>query len=248
MSRGARRSRSSSGISKWIILIVIGVVLIVFTAVFRVRNIEVTGNDHYSEAQVRSMVMGRPFSSNTLILCLTNRNRKIKDSSFVESINVEMKNPSSVIIHIYEKELAGYAYFNGTYRYFDPDGIVVSIVPRPEESGAHKYYPLVEDLPIKSAKEGEKIDNVPDDVIKVINNLRLHLSGRERIPDRVSYDEKYGIILTYGDFRAAMGTDPDVEEKIRQLYGILEKSEGLKGLLHLENYNNNTDEIIFKKD
>ena len=248
MSRGARYSRNTSGISKWVILIAAGIVIIVFAALFRVRNIEVAGNDHYSEAQVRSMVMGRPFSSNSVILCLTNHNRKVKDSSFVESINVEMKNPYSVVIHIYEKELAGYAFYDGTYRYFDPDGIVVSIVTQPEESGADKYYPLVEDLPIKSAKEGEKIANVPDDVIKEINNLRIHLSGREKIPDRVSYDPKYGIILSYGDFRAAMGTDPDVEEKIRQLYGILEKSEGLKGLLHLENYDRNTDEIIFKKD
>ena len=128
MSRGARYSRNTSGISKWVILIAAGIVIIVFAALFRVRNIEVAGNNHYSEAQVRSMVMGRPFSSNSVILCLTNHNRKVKDSSFVESINVEMKNPYSVVIHIYEKELAGYAFYDGTYRYFDPDGIVVSIV------------------------------------------------------------------------------------------------------------------------
>ena len=248
MSRGETYSGRRSIPFKWIVLIIIAVLLIIFAAVFRVRIINITGNDHYTESQVRSMVMGRPLSSNTVVLALTNRNRKIEGESFAESINVRIESPWEVTVELREKAIAGYVFHDGMYCYFDKDGTVLCHSSKPESEDAVNYYPLVEDLPVETAKTGYKMTNVSSDILSEINNLRIYLNGREVLPDRVAYDEKYGIILTYGDFRAAMGTDPDVEDKIRQLYGILPESEGLKGMLHLEDYDGTKAEIVFKKD
>ena len=51
-----------------------------------------------------------------------------------------------------------------------------------------------------------------------------------------------------GDVKINLGSDADYTDKLYELKQMASKFKGLKGTLHMENYNGNDTSIIFKKE
>ena len=92
---------------------------------YRVTEVEVIGNDHYSEEEIRNMVLQDNVTDNSILLSWKYRNKSIKDIPFIESMDVEVLDNSRIRIMVYEKTLAGCVNYLGNYMYFDREGIVV---------------------------------------------------------------------------------------------------------------------------
>lgn len=249
MSKGETGLKSSWINSKWIKPIAVFIGLVIFLMLFHTRQVDVTGNDHYTDARVKAYVMDRKLSSNSLMALLMNHNRKIEDTGFIDHINVTLEKPWQILITVTEKEMTGYMLLNDTYWYFNREGTVVASSDTPEEYAEDKiYYPFIEGLPAESESLGEKVADIPDDILGIIYELKLYLTGKEQVPDSVEYDEKKGIILHYGDVKVMIGNKPGIEDKISHLYGILPNTEGLSGTLHLDNFDSSKGEVVFTKD
>ncbi|MCI1721551.1 MAG: FtsQ-type POTRA domain-containing protein [Lachnospiraceae bacterium] len=128
-------NRHTASIVLWTAAAVLLVLLFLFLLLFRVRNIEVVGNYHYTDAQVEEMLMKGPFSKNTVILSLLNKHKKIEGADFIDSVTVDMTGINSVRIQVNEKELIGYVSYQNAYWYFDADGKVLVRSDTPENSG-----------------------------------------------------------------------------------------------------------------
>jgi len=76
---------------------------------------------------------------------------------------------------------------------------------------------------------------------KIISKLDIR-------PDSIEVTNGSEFTLHYGDIRIMLGTDSLLEEKMARAAAILPKLSGMKGVLHLEDFSDDTVNIIFDKD
>ena len=108
-----------------IAIVCLAAIALVVVSVFRVQNVSVEGNVHYTSEEIEAMVLTDRLSYNSLYLSLKYRNKEIRDIPFIETMSVRVDSPDSITIRVYEKSVAGYVEYMGRYMYFDRDGIVV---------------------------------------------------------------------------------------------------------------------------
>ena len=107
------------------LLLILGGGIFALHSVYTVRTVYVEGNVHYTEYEIKEIVMSGPLGNNSLYLSLKYRDRGIQDVPFVDVMNVSILAPDTIKITVYEKALAGYVKYLDTYMYFDKDGYVV---------------------------------------------------------------------------------------------------------------------------
>lgn len=74
------------------------------------------------------------------------------------------------------------------------------------------------------------------------------ISKLDIIPDSIEVTNGNEFTLHYGDIRIMLGTDSLLEKKMARVAAILPRLSGLKGVLHLEDFSDDTVNIIFDKD
>ena len=91
---------------------------------FRVTDIKVTGNYHESDQEIENLIQRGPLKNNTLYLCLTFNDRKIRGNSFLDTVDVAYVKHDTVNVTVKEKALVGYVKYDDRYWYFDRKGVV----------------------------------------------------------------------------------------------------------------------------
>lgn len=230
------------GLVALVMLLITGGV-IWFMNAFRITSVMVEGNVHYSTDQITEMVMNSDFSNNSVFLSMQYHNKSITDVPFVERIDVSVVDRQTVKITVYEKALAGYVQYLGSYMYFDKDGIVVEssnvLTPGiPEVSGLKfNHVVLHEALPVEN-------EEIFQEILNITNLLNKHgLSAT-----KIQFDSLYDVSLHFGKVRVIMGEDADMDQIIMHLTGILPHLEGKSGVLHMENFSESNKDITFEED
>ena len=108
--------------------------------------------------------------------------------------------------------------------------------------------PLVTGLGCESAAVGEKLSVADDSVFNTILALDRMIEKYEIRPDSLEFTQFLTAILHYGDIRVNLGEDSGLEEKMIRVAAILPKLEGKSGVLHLEDYTEDTQNILFSQD
>lgn len=208
-----------------------------------VKNVYVEGNVHYSSEEIKQMVMNGPMGNNSLYLSLKYHEKGVKNVPFVDVMDVEVLEPDTIKIIVYEKSLAGYMEFMDSFVYFDKDGYMV------ETSTVRTAgIPQVAGLKFQSVTMGEKIPVENERVFETIMSIANLLKKYELNADKIFFQSDYDIILYFGELRVALGDDSGLEDKVMQLSNMLEQLAGKKGVLHMENYLENRDMTIFEVD
>ena len=210
--------------------------------VFRVQNISVEGNVHYTSEEIEAMVLTDRLSYNSLYLSLKYRNKEIRDIPFIETMSVRVDSPDSITIRVYEKSVAGYVEYMGRYMYFDRDGIVVESSETrtegiPQVTGIRfDHVVLYEALPVKNT-----------DIFQEILSITQMLSKHQITTDKIYFNESNEITLYFDNIRAKLGKD-NLEEKVMRLEQILPNLLGESGVLDLQNYSEDRKNVTFQKD
>ena len=239
---GSKCLMMKCGLVALVMLLIAGGV-IWFLNAFRITSVMVEGNIHYSTDQITEMVMNSDFSNNSVFLSMQYHNKSITDVPFVERIDVSVVDRQTVKITVYEKALAGYVQYLGSYMYFDKDGIVVEssnvLTPGiPEVSGLKfNHVVLHEALPVEN-------EEIFQEILNITNLLNKHgLSAT-----KIQFDSLYDVSLHFGKVRVIMGEDADMDQIIMHLTGILPHLEGKSGVLHMENFSESNKDITFEED
>ena len=220
--------------------------LVVYLLVgFKVRNFTVEGSTHYSAQEIRDMVINDRFCENSLYLKLKLKYKKIENIPFVEHMDVQIRDRNSVHIIVYEKAIAGYVVYLENRMYFDKDGIVVESskedVPGiPEITGlSFDHVVLHEPLPVEDPR-----------IFKEILSLTQLLNKNELDADKIYFDEAGKVTLYFGDVRVPLGGDEYLEEKLKHLSEMLEKTElsKLSGKLNMEKFTPDNMKSSFSYD
>ena len=204
-----------------------------------VRTVYVEGNVHYTEEEIKALVMDGVFGDNSLYLSMKYKNRGITDVPCVDAMDVNILAPDTIRITVYEKALAGYVKYMGAYVYFDKDGYVVEssairTAGIPQVTGlSFDYIILGQPLPVQG--EHEEVFGTILDLTKLLNKYEL-------IADRIYFHSDEQITLYFGNVKVALGNEAArLEDKLMRLPKMLPGLEGKAGTIQMESYNEKGD-------
>ena len=223
-------------------------VLIVMAAaavfLFRTRSYKVEGNSYYGERTITTWIENDPLSVNSLYVLYKYNFTDADLPSGVESLSISLKDPWTVKVKVKEKEMAGYVDYDGAYLYFDRTGTAVLRTKKIIEGVPH-----IEGLMFDSAKAkiGKKLPVEDDSIFEKIVEVSKNLKKYNLTPDRMGCTDG-GVQIYFEIVQVSLGNG-NYEEKLRQVEPILKKLTelypGKAGVLHLENYDAESESIPF---
>lgn len=228
-----------------ILLIILAVVAFVYYMLmhYKVVNIYVDGNVHYTSDEIKEIVMEGPLGDNSLYLSLKYKNKELKDVPFVDTIQVTIISNDTIRISVYEKALAGYVEYLGKYMYFDKDGTVVES-SNVKTEGICQITGLSFDFMVL----GKPLPVEDETIFKKILSTNQLLTKYSLDCRRMDFGPGGGLTLYFGDVRAEFGSSDDLDEKIMRLPKILPSLEGKKGVLDMKDKTGKSESIIFLPD
>lgn len=234
---------------KWIIPLFLIMILIMallwagnyLISKYHIETVYVDGNIHYSDEEIKEMIMGGVFGDNSLYLSYKFQNWEAKNIPFIDAITVDSLSPDTIKITVYEKALAGYVKYLDTYMYFDKDGYIVEnssvrTAGIPQITGLEfSYAVLGQPLPVKDAR-------VFEDILTISKLLTKY----EILAEKIQF-ENGEIVLQFDQVRVQLGSERSrLENKIMRLPEFLGDLKGKKGVLHMENYDETNGKYVFK--
>lgn len=211
---------------------------------YTIHTVYVDGNVHYTEEEIKEIVMDGPLGDNSLYLSMKYKNRGIEGVPFVDVMDVSILTPDTIRITVYEKAIIGYIQYLDTYMYFDKDGYAVECssvrtVGVPQVTGLVFDHMVVgEPLPVENPEVFESILNVT----KLLNKYQL-------ISDKIYFHVSGEITLYFGSVKVALGNEPAyLEDKLMLLPEFLPNLTGKSGTLQMEKYDEDTGKYTFKPE
>jgi len=228
--------------------IVIAVVLLaaafaIAVTQFSVTDVRVEGNEHYTDEQIKDMILPEGMLNNSLYLAVKYRSKEIKDIPFIEMMDVEIVSNHAIKINVYEKALAGCVNYLGNYMYFDREGMVVETSDQLTEG-----VPQIKGLSFDHVVMHEKLPVEDSSIFSKILNVTQLLAKYELEADKIFFGTEKDVTLYFGQARVYLGQDENLDEKMMQLVPILPHLEGKSGILNMENFDENTVNIPFNMD
>ncbi len=210
---------------------------------YKVTTVHVEGSVHYTNEEIREMVMGGRFGDNSLFLSLKYRDKGIEGIPFIEMMDVSIEAKDTIRITVYEKALAGYVRYLERYVYFDKDGIVVE-TSQEETAGI----PQVTGLSFDHVILHEPLPVDKPELFDEILNITQQLAKYSLTADKIYFDSAYEVTLYFGEVRIALGENVDIDEKIMKLQYLLPNLMGKSGILDMREYSEDTTTYSFEQD
>jgi cell division protein FtsQ len=240
-----------NGKKTWIKILIVFVgialifgVLLYLKETYTIKTVYVEGNLHYSEDEIKSIVMDGPFGDNSLFLSFKYKNRGAEDIPFVDVMDVSILSPDTIKITVFEKALAGYVKYMDTYMYFDKDGYVV------ENSAIRTVgIPQITGLQFDHVVLGEPLPVENQEVFGTILKLTKLLNKYDLSADKIYFYAFSEVTMYFGNVKVALGSDTaNLEDKIMLLPEFLPDLEGKSGTLQMETYEEGNAKFTFKPD
>lgn len=229
--------------------------VLVFLIMFytnQIKSVEVEGNEYYSEKEIEELIINTPLEKNAWYLFWEYKYGKPDSIPFIDTIEVSVKGNGKVHITVYEKSIIGMVEYLDSYIYFDKDGILVECIKSEKMENGNvpeniKSIPEITGLDFSNLVLHEKLPVKDSNVFVTILTLSQMLKKNSLMPDKINFNKDLDIVLYFGEAKVSLGTDDNLAEKIIRLSSIVDKLEGRKGILHMENFNEDTKNITFEE-
>ena len=224
---------------KWIILIFVILIFIVVVlwagnyvlSKYHVETVYVDGNVHYTDDEIKDMIMTGMLKDNSLYLSHKYKNWEAKNIPFIDVITVEALAPDTIKITVYEKALAGYVKYLDTYMYFDKDGYLIE-----NSSVRTEGIPQIIGLSFSYAILGQPLPVEDQKVFGDILTITKLLKKYELSANKIQFDNG-DVTLCFESVSVMLGNERSkLEDKIMKLRLILPDLEGQCGVLHMESF------------
>jgi len=223
--------------------LVVGGAAAVLLGLFRIKSVEVSGNERYSADKISSDLIYDYWTQNTLYFLW-----KYKDGDaysqapYLSSMEVNMVSPTSVSVEVEERALCARVEYNSQYVYFDQDGMVQEITDT-----VYEGVPLVTGIEIEEPQLYQKLTISNTATLRTVLNISKLLIQADLIPDSVNFDESGNMTLSFGSVSVKLGQDEYLEEKIANLKQIYQEISSQSGTLNMEGFTGKNEAITFRK-
>lgn len=224
------------------VAVVVLAAAVFFFTFFQVKTVEVIGNDHYTEDELKEKILKGSMTSNAILAPLFYSKNAAEELPYIESFNVRRSGRNKLIISVKEKSVVGCIPYLDSYVYFDSNGYFVEGSKTRDTKVAFfdgiqpKKVVMEEKLPIKEM------------VLNTAVALSTIFAKNDMVPDHIMFDDSYEISLLYGDITVQLGKDEYLEDKMTRAIAILPQLEGQKGILHMENISRNSKTVTFEAE
>ena len=183
-------------------------------------------------------------SWNSLYVLLKYSFVDIKDVPFIDPMEVSLLNPQTLNIKVYEKGMLGYLYIAaiGENAYFDKDGFVVETSTRIIEN-----VPKIEGIVCDQVVLYEKLP-IEQQALRELLTLTMALKRENLDPDIIHFGLAQSPMLSYGNVEVWLGSIELLTQKVARLTQILPSLEGMAGILHMEEWKEESPNIVFEKE
>ena len=206
-----------------------------FKSKYTVSNVYVEDNVHYTDEEIKAIVMQGRWGNNSKYLAFKYKNREIDNIPFVDAIDVDVLSDDTIRIRVFEKPVIGYVRYLGSNMYFDKDGYVVE-----SNDTITVGVPLVTGIVFDHMALGEKLQIENEkafDMILLLKNI-LDKGDEPLYADKINISSRNELTVYFGGIEVSLGDDmATLEDRITQLRGILKKDEGQAGSLQMTTYN-----------
>ena len=232
------------------IIVAITIVIGVISYGFKTEEVVVRGNKNYTEEEIKELIGFPTEGGNTLLSYIRYCFYRAKNIPFIEDIDVSMEGSNRICIEVEEIRILACIKEGKTYYYFDEDGIVKEVLSEKRER-----LPVIEGVDADHLEEGEAIAVDNRTVFKGMMELSELLLDYDVKAQKIAVDSE-GTFTVYVDdaIRVGFGAPVYLEEKAAEMAIILQelntmrKTEDIRGILHLENYDSTKNSIVFTKE
>lgn len=238
-----KRKRKKKGLRLYALAVIIlglAIICLSILLLFRVRTIEVKGNEYTSDKEIVKMVQDDQYSVNSLYIFgkyIIGRGQVLP---CFENVKISLKAPWTVRVTVEEKQIVGYMKNKKEYIYFDKEGFILKKSNEKMEDAV-----LVEGIQADSLELYESLKNgksaVFEEILETTKELKKYDLDIKKIvcKDNRIYIYTKKVCISLGNTVSS--------EKIAQIPPIMEKLGKKKGTLHLENYSEDRQTITFNK-
>lgn len=226
-----------------IFLFLAAIVVLVGITGFKLKKVQVSGNELYSDEQIKESVLNDEYSWNSLYVVLKYRLFKMREIPFIDELEIELVSPNTIRIKVYEKSIIGYIAVNDQNVYFDKDGFVVEISKRQIE-----HVPKVDGIECRKVVVYEKLNLKDENALSLLLTFSQQLLKYELVPKTIAFQENSSLSADFGRIKAEIGDSEYLIEKVMRLDAVMPQLKGKKGTLHLENWTPLTTDVIFEPD
>lgn len=223
------------------VLLLAGVIF--FFTYYQVDEVQVMGSSHYSEKQIKKMVLRGPMASNSVLAPLIYTKKNTKDVPFVEGYTVTRLNRHTVCVSVKEKDIVGCIPYLDSYIYFDRNGTFIE-----SSTERNEKIPFFDGIKVKHVVYNEELPIKDKMVMNTAVALSTIFQKNDKIPDHIEFSDDGQISLLYGDITVKLGKDEYLEDKMTRVLAILPLISDKKGILHAENVNDNSKMITLEQE
>lgn len=244
------KKRRSIGLKAAVGLICLGVAaagLLFFFRTFQVKEVIVSGNVRYTDEEMKKLCVYGPLSGNTILITRFQKYIDLRDVAFLDHADIIYVDRNTIRVEVTETPLAGALEINGYYYYFDKNGKVTEVLSAPDEIISERV-PFIYGINASNIGLEHVIEFEKPEVLNTIVAIKNAIDKYSICPESVSFDEELNITLKYKNITVLIGQDKLLEEKLSRTSAIMPGLEGKSGTLHLETYNQDTENIVFEAD
>ncbi len=214
-----------------------------FFIYYKVDEVEVMGSSHYSQEEIKDMVLRGPLASNSVLAPLLYTKKETVGIPFIQGYAVNQVNRNTICISVKEKKPVGCIPYLDSYVYFDRNGVFVE-----SSRERDKTVPYFDGISVKHVVMDEPLPIKGDTVLNTAVALATIFQKNEMIPEHIQFDENYHISLRYGEIVVMLGQDKYLEDKMTRALAILPLISGKKGILHLDSVTDTIKTITFEEE
>lgn len=235
--------RKRKGLAAGVVAVIVVLFVILLFTCFHIREIEVVGNEHYTEEQIRNFVLENGYVDNSILLMLKNKIKPPSDIPFIAKLDVEYVNAHKITITVYEKAMAGCVEYMNSYVYFDNEGYVLEMSQTKVED-----VPCISGMSFDTMELHERLPIEDEERFKLILTLTQLIQKNDLIIDSIRFTVEGEIVLQYRDIRVEIGDGSILELQLTDLKQILNNLEGMKGTLDMRDFEVMNGKASFKPD
>lgn len=239
------RSKKTTVILVIIVLLICGLVFLLFSNMFEIKNIEIKNNSRLSKEKIEEIC---DFDKYRNIFWVTNIgiSKDLEKNAYVENVKIHKKLPDTLIIDIKERVPRYMLQIADSYVYINNQGYLLEVST--ENIGLPIILGLKTDL--SNVEAGKRLD-VEDlkrleTIIKIMDTAAVHNIDNLITKIDISDDRNYTIILESEGKTVYLGDATDLNTRMIYLSGILNREKGVAGEIFLD-MNLNTEDAFFRE-
>ncbi len=227
-----------------IIIIMILVFAVAIICLFKVENINISGNEICTDEEIKEHYTKGPLGDNAIVIYIKDKLGAYSNIPFIRDADISVDSRNTINIQVYEKSLVACFYYMGEYVYFDKDGMILETTKEKSEA-----LPCIEGISFTGFTLNEVIDIENEGQIDTVLDLSELISHYKVKADRVVFSSKNEVTLYCGNIKVFLGKRELYDQQIASVSDVIKKSlkNGLSGTIDLKDYNHG-DKIILKKN